>query len=178
MALDTKIRRACCIAALALTLAACSGSGGGEANGPTASISPRPAAESSTTTTTGTPTPEQEVEAAYLNSWDVYANAVRALDPAHVSDIYADTALETVTNEVARLKRNNTPVKVHVEHDLHVQIVEPGHAIVADAYLNHSVFVDPVTGEPTEADPNKRLFENYTLREFQGVWKVVGITRQ
>ena len=71
-----------------------------------------------------------------------------------------------------------TPVKVAVEHKYDVRLVEPGHAIVVDSYVNHSVFVDPKSGESTEPDPNEKLLETYTVRSLEGSWMVVGITRQ
>jgi hypothetical protein len=162
-----------CLLALAAT--ACTGSD--DPKTPAATVDKPPTTEPSTTTSEAQ-TPEEEVEAAYLKSWDIYSEAVRTLDSSHVAEIYAETALATVTSEVDELKRASTPVKVDVNHSYQVQIVGPDRAVVVDAYVNHSVFVDPVSGEPTESDPNKRLLDTYTLKKLEGTWKVVGISRQ
>jgi hypothetical protein len=169
-------RRSLSVLLLVVVVVGCGGSDG--AKGPTATVGAERTTESTTTTTAKALTPEQEVEAAYLKSWDVYAKAVRTFDVSGLRSIYSGTALNTVANEVARLKRNSTPVKVAVDHDYHVQVVEPGHAIVVDSYVNHSVFVDPVSGEPTEPDPHETLVETYTVRDVEGSWMVVGIARQ
>lgn len=169
------LRRSLRALVLVLVVTACSS--GSDAKGPTATVASSKPAES-TTTTAEPKTPEQEVEAAYLKSWDVYAKAVRELDDSHLESAYADTALTTVRTEVQRLKGKATPVKVRVEHHYTIQVVAPDRAVVVDSYANHSVFVDPNSGVPTERDPNERLVETYTIKNIEGSWKVVGITRQ
>jgi len=123
-------------------------------------------------------TPEQEVEAAYLRSWDVYAKAVRELDPAGLEESYTGDALETVRREVERYAAANTPVRVAVDHRTAVQILEDGTAAVFDTYVNHSVFVDPRSGEPTEEDTAETVNETYSLRREGGRWKVASIVRR
>jgi hypothetical protein len=131
-------------AALVATIAAgCSSDGGG----PSASVTTPPTSERTTTTLTV----EQEVEAAYLRSWDVYAKAVRDLDPSGLEESYASPQLERTRADVE--------------------------GRVKDRYRNHSVLLDPSTSEPTEADPNEMVRETYTLKEIDGQWKVVDIAR-
>ena len=151
--------------------------GGDGEDGPSASVttaSSRP----STTSSSVALTPEQEVEAAYLRSWDVYAKAVRELDPAGLEAAYTAEALETVRREVERYANANTPVRVAVEHQIAVQLLDDGTAAVFDTYVNHSVFVDPATGEPTEKDTAQTVNETYSLRREGGRWKVASIVRR
>jgi hypothetical protein len=158
------------VAALLVAAAACGGDDGDK--GPTATIAePK-------STTTEPQTVEEQVEAAYLKSWKAYAKAVRTLDPSGLDVIYADEQLQRTTDEVLRLKAARTPVRVSVEHDIHVQLVRDGLALVRDRYRNHSVLIDPDSGEPREADPNDVLFETYTLKEIYGRWMVVDIVRE
>lgn len=159
------------VAALFVAGVGCGGSGGGD--GPTATI-----ARPKSTTTTAAMTAEARVEAAYLRSWKVYAKAVRTLDASGLDQIYADQQLVRTTDEVRRLQAAGTPVRVSVEHDYRVQIVKDGLALVRDRYRNHSVLIDPTTGEPREPDPNDVLFETYTLKEIYGQWMVVDILRE
>lgn len=156
----------------AVALAGCVGDD--EPEGPSATVDSTPRA----TTTSPARTPEEEVEAAYLKSWDVYAEAMRTLDPAGIDALYADEALEDLRSEVERARQGNTPVRIEVDHDYGVRLLEPGLAVVVDNYVNHSVYLDPATGVPTEPDPNQRVTDMYTLKDFEGTWKVVSITRQ
>lgn len=150
-------------------------SGGDDEEGPSASVT---TASSRPSTTSVALTPEQEVEAAYLRSWDVYAKAVRELDPAGLEAAYTAEALETVRREVERYASANTPVRVAVEHQIAVQLLDDGTAAVFDTYVNHSVFVDPATGEPTEEDTAQTVNETYALRREGGRWKVASIVRR
>jgi len=151
-----------------LILAVSCSSGGSE--GPSASVTTPP--------TTAAQTVEQQVEAAYLRSWDVYAKAVRTLDPSGLDSIYAGKALETVTGEIRRRQSERRPAAVKVEHDLSIEIVNETTAVVVDEYVNHSVRLDPANSAPVEADPNERITESYNLTLVEARWKVSGIVRQ
>lgn len=159
------------IVAALLVAAGCGGDG--DDKGPTATVG-----GAGKTTTTEAKTPEQQVEAAYLKSWDVYAKAVRELDPSGLEQSYADEQLKRTTDEVLRLKAAGNAVRVSVEHDLHVQIVNDGLALVRDRYRNHSVLIDPQSGEAREQDPDNVLQETFTLKEIYGRWMVVDIVRE
>jgi hypothetical protein len=132
-------------------------------------------AEESTTTTREL-TVEEEVEAAYLRSWDVYSEAVAALDDSGLEESFAGPALETVRADVASLREDNTPARMDVEHDFTIEISEEV-ARVVDNYVNHSVLLDGSTGEPIEADPNETLRYEYLLQQIEGTWQVVEIVR-
>lgn len=122
--------------------------------------------------------PKVEVRAAYLEQWDVYAEAVRVLRTDRLDGVFTDEALEVVRREIARRRRTGSPARVRVEHDLAVKIIDATTAVVDDRYINHSVMIDPETGEPTERDPNEIVHEVYTMKKVNGVWKVSAIVRQ
>jgi hypothetical protein len=151
----------------ALTAVACS-DGGSE--GPSASLTTPPSTQAQTV--------EEEVEAAYLRSWEVYAEAVLELDPSGLEETYAGTALETVTREIERRRAERSPAAVKIDHDVSVRVVNTRTAIVIDRYVNHSVRLDPVTSRPIEADPNEKITESYNLIRAEERWKVSGIVRQ
>jgi hypothetical protein len=146
--------------------------GDGDDKGPTATV-----AKADRTTTTEARTPEEQVEAAYLKSWDVYAKAVRNLDPSGLDAIYADRALAIVSKDVEQLRSANTPVRCSVEHNYSISVGGPTFASVHDEYVNHCVLIDPTTGEPSEPDPNKVISETYIFKRFEDRWKVVGIQK-
>jgi hypothetical protein len=167
-------RRSLSVLVLLLGVTACSS--GSDAKGPTASVG-APKTTGSTTTTTATPqTPEQEVEAAYLKSWDVYAKAMRTLDPAGLDDAYSGSALSLREDEVRRLKTAGMPVRIDVEHHYSINVFDGARqALVLDSYRNHSVLLNAETGQPTEPDPNETLSRRYQLEEVDGSWKVVHV---
>jgi hypothetical protein len=157
----------------AALLAGCGGSGGSK--GPTAEVT---APSTAKPTTTVARTPEQQVEAAYLRSWDVFTKAARDLDAEGLNQSFAEAHLARLTDEIERLKRDGTAVRVLVEHGLHVEIVRPDLAIVRDHYRNHSVLIDRRSRAALEPDPNKVLVEVSTLKEVNGLWKVIDVVRE
>jgi hypothetical protein len=161
------MRRWLLLLVVALCAVACSD---GEPDGPSASLTTPPSTEA--------PTVEDEVEAAYLRSWEVYAEAVLELDPSGLEESYAGTALQTVAAEVARRRADRRPARVRVDHDLSVRVVNSTTAIVIDRYTNHSVRLDPDSLEPVEPDPNEQITESYNLTRAEERWKVSGIVRQ
>jgi hypothetical protein len=135
-----------------------------------------PSSSSSSSTTSTPATPEEEVEAAYLRSWEVYAKAVRELDPSGLEESYARDSLETVRAEVERLADANTPIRVDVLHgELVIEFLEKDVAVVFDAYINRSVLLDGSTGEPIEEPQEKTLREAYQMERLEEEWKVVFI---
>ena len=138
----------------------------------TTTVPERPA---STTTTEFDPASvEGEVEAAYLRSWDVYAEAVYnlELDEEALAEVYAGPADwplragDRVAESMRGVRRSST-----VEHDYQVEITGPDTAAVIDTYQNHQVLIDPVTKEPVEADPDEQLVDAaFTLRRVNGTW--------
>lgn len=163
-------RRLLAVGVVLTALVGCSGDDGGD--GPTATVGAADR-EPTTTSTTEALTPEEEVEAAYLKSWEVYAEAVRELDDSRLEEIYAGDALTLRREEIADYRAANTPGIIDVDHDYEISILEPGRALVLDKYVNHSVFIDPISEEPTEKDPSEVLRQRSELRESEGVWRVV-----
>lgn len=167
-------RRLLAILAVALVAAGCSGSD--DPDPPSASVAPTPTTER-TTSTTEALTPEEEVEAAYLKSWDVYAKAMRELDPAGLDEAFAGEALELRRQEVADLKAAGTPAEMRVEHNIAAIRVDGDRASVLDNFINHSVTVDPSTGKPTEEDPNEPYSQTYSLERGETGWLVTFVQR-
>jgi hypothetical protein len=155
-------------------VSACSGGDGDD--GPSASVttaSSRP----STTSSSVALTPEQEVEAAYLRSWDVYAKAVRELDPAGLEESYTGVALATIREEVADYAAARTPLVVKVEHDITIGVLDSDTALVNDRYVNSNYRTDE-RGAPID-DPNDpgTYEDRYQLDRVGGRWLVSRIER-
>lgn len=124
---------------------------------------------------TGVRAVKSEVEQAYLEHWDVYAEALLTLDGSHLPEVLAGAALRVVQKQVKELSAANQPALVRVEHRYRITIVNEDTAIVEDRYINHTVRLDPTTMEPIEPDPNQRVHKSYTLKKVGGVWKVTDI---
>lgn len=153
------------VAALFVAGVGCGGSGGGD--GPTATI-----ARPKSTTTTAAMTAEARVEAAYLRSWKVYAKAMRTLDASGLDTAFAKDALTLRQQEVARLSERHLVARMQVEHQIVRVNVEGEKATLLDNYVNHSVVIDPKTGDPAEPDPNSASSRTYTLERIDGTWFV------
>jgi len=138
----------------------------------TTTVSERPA---STTTTAFDPASiEGQVEAAYLKSWDVYADAVYnlELDEQALSEVYAERSLTTRADEISGRIEDGRAALVDLEHDYEVVIVDPTTAAVLDRFVNHQVLIDPATKAPIEDDPNELLVVNFQMKLLEGSWKV------
>ena len=149
--------------------AACSG--GGSDDGPSAVVT---APERTTTTLSAV---EREVEAAYLKSWDIYADAALRLTTERLAESYAGEQLTRTTADIQDRMRTRWLARISVDHSYHLRLLTPTRAEVHDQYVNHSVRLDPETSEPLEDDPRERVTETYALERTDGKWKVVGIVR-
>ena len=135
---------------------------GGDKATPNASTSPSP-----------TPTDVRgQIEQVYLHYWDVYTDAMLHLDTSHLNEVLADKALQNHIEQVTAQRNKSQPVRIRVEHDYRITLVDQVTASVEDNYINHSVRLDPKTLEPTEQDPNQHVRRSYTLKKVNGVWKV------
>lgn len=142
---------------------------------PTTTAPERPA---STTTTAYDPAAiEGQVEAAYLRSWDVYADAVYnlELDEAALAEVFADEHLETKRNEISSRIDEGRAAHVLIDHDYTIQLVDEATAVIIDQYVNHQVLIDPSTKEPVEDDPNETVADAVTLKLIDGAWRVTRI---
>ncbi|MGH2728816.1 MAG: IMS domain-containing protein [Actinomycetota bacterium] len=119
--------------------------------------------------------PKAQVEQAYLRYWDVYADALLRLDTAKLGDVLTGEALANVRSQVEQQRTKNEPVRVRVEHNYRIVIMDATTSSVDDTYVNHAVRIDPQTKQPTEADPNESVRRTYTLKKVDGVWKVSNI---
>jgi len=178
MAHRWRTTRAPAAAALALALgAACNQSGRTASN----STTTRPLEVTTVvtdppSTTSTTLTEDQEVEKAYLHYWDVYTQALRDLDQSHLDEALAGSALADTQNEIAKLKKDNTPVRNGVEHNYKVVLKNLASANVIDRFRNHLVLFDGSTGIPKEPDPNKVLNYTYSMERRDNTWKVTLVT--
>ena len=171
--------------ALALAAAACSDDGEPAASSTSPSTAETttttaPEREPSTTTTAFDPASvEGEVEAAYLRSWDVYAEAVYdlVLDETALAEVYAETTLDNLKQEIRDRAAEGRAALVRVEHNYEVSVIDASTAVVVDAYRNHQVLIDAETKQPVEPDPNEDLLYSFTLRLIDDAWRVVKIER-
>ncbi len=134
-----------------------------------------PERPTSTTTTAFDPASiEGQVEAAYLKSWDVYADAVYnlELDEQALSEVYAEEHLATKVAEIERRIDQGEAAYVDVEHDYTIQLTDDSTAIVIDRYQNHQVLIDPVTKDPVEPDPDELVSDVITLKLASSKWRV------
>ncbi len=139
-----------------------------------------PERPTSTTTTAFDPASvEGQVEAAYLRSWDVYAEAVYnlELDEAALAEVYAGPSLETRRREIEDRIAAGRAALVRVDHDYQVVPVDSTTAAVVDQFLNHQVLIDPDTKVPIDDDPNERLVVNFQLKLIDGSWRVTFIQK-
>jgi hypothetical protein len=166
---------------LAILLAACSdGDDAGTATtdpsttttAPTTTAAERPA---STTTTAFDPqSVEGEVEAAYLRSWDVYADAVYhlELDDQAFAEVYAGEHLETKTQELERRIADGRAALAIVDHEYTLTKADSNTYRVVDKYRNHQVLIDAATKDPIEPDPDEIVLDVVTIELIDGQWRV------
>lgn len=146
----------------------------------TSTTTTMPERPSSTTTTAFDPASvEGAVEAAYLRSWDVYADAVYdlELDEEALAEVYAERSLTTRMDEIVGRIADGRAAYVQLDHDYDIVIVDGATAAVLDNFTNHQVLIDPDTREPIEGDPNEVLLVNFQMKLLDGVWKVTLIEK-
>jgi hypothetical protein len=157
------MRRWLLLLVVALCAVACSD---GEPDGPSASLTTPPSTEA--------PTVEDEVEAAYLRSWEVYAEAMLELDGSSLGKVFSGAALQAARTELADLREANERALYEIEHDYTID-VKGEEAFVVDNYINHSVTLNGSTREPIEPDPNNRRKQVFVLQRDGSAWKVIEI---
>jgi hypothetical protein len=169
------------LTAVAVTLATVllAGCGGdAESTSPSTTVSAAPSTTAAPSTASTTLSAKAELLAAYDRSWDVYADALRRLDPSQLPTAFAGNALRAVRAEVATQKARRQPVRINVKHDPKVLLVNATDGVVADEGINHSVVLDPATGQPAEQDPEEPFRERRSFRHLDGAWKVVEVIEE
>jgi hypothetical protein len=144
---------------------------------PTTTTAPQITAVSPTTSSS----PQGDADAllgAFQRSWQIYADALRRLDPSRLPTAFAGSALRAAQSEVAAQKGSGQPVRIDVEHHPRVLLVTATDGVVTDEGVNHSVVLDPNTGQPAEPDPNERFTERRSFKFLGGGWKVVEIIEE
>ncbi len=140
-----------------------------------------PTTPSTTATASSSPTPsvEDEVEAAYLNYWDVYSDAVYNLDSSHLSQVMTGPRLDRAIDEVNDLLQQGRAVEIDVVNSPAVIQVDGSSAVLLDEYENSSRFIDPQTKEPlsSPAEP-QTIRDTVTLNLIDGTWKVYDSVRE
>ena len=116
-----------------------------------------------------------QVERAYLRAWDVWADSLLTLDPSRLPEVLTGRALEVITGQVEEQAGKNEPVRIRVEHNYTIVLVNATTASVEDRYVNHNVRLDPETLEPIEEDPNHRERTTFTMKLVDGTWKLAEI---
>jgi outer membrane murein-binding lipoprotein Lpp len=157
-------------------LAGCSDNAGTTSAPTTVAAAPSTTAAPSRTSTTLSA--KAELLAAYNRSWDIYADALRRLDPARLPTAFSGSALKAVQAEVATQKARRQPVRIDVDHDPKVLLVTATDGVVADEGINHSVVLDPATGQPAERDPDEPFRERRSFKFLGEAWKVVEVIEE
>jgi hypothetical protein len=116
-----------------------------------------------------------QVEQAYLRAWDVWADALLRLDPSRLSEVLTGRALEVITGQVEEQAKKDQPVRIRVEHDYTIVLVDATTASIDDRYINHNVRLDPKTMKPIEPDPNRRERITFTMKLVNATWKIAEI---
>jgi len=123
-----------------------------------------------------TPTdPRAQVEQAYLDAWDVWADALLQLDESRLPETFTGRALELISSQVEEQSQANEPVQILAEHNYTITILDEQTASVDDRYINHNVRLDPDTLEPIEEDPSRPEHRSFTLKLVEGTWKIARI---
>src|SRR6266540_4372477 len=165
--------------ALATVAALAAGCQGGTTPGPSStSATAAPTTTAVQPTTASTASASSELVAAYLRSWDVYADALRRLDASRLPTAFAGSALRVARQEVADHKVQGHPSLVRIDHHPKVLLLNATAGLVQDNYQNHSVLLDPKTGVPIEKDPNETVFQRQSLKRIDGAWKVVEVIEE
>jgi hypothetical protein len=116
-----------------------------------------------------------EVLRAWSDYLRVYQEAMRNLDPTHLTDVMAGDALQRITGEVNQLASQHRPVMI-IETDHHVAIVQLSNsaATLADEFLDGSEYVDAKSGQPIKrTTPPDQVLMTYQFKKIGTTWKVI-----
>ena len=116
------------------------------------------------------------MEAAYLKSWDVYADAVYdlVLDEEALAEVYAEEHLD----DQAERDRASHSTRARQRWFASTTTTRSTSSTrrrrsSSMQYRNHQVLIDPETKEPIEDDPNERCRSTFTTcKLIDGGWRV------
>lgn len=153
--------------------------GGGNGSLSEEGTSPSPTESSPSPDSSPKPlSPKEEVREAYLEQWDVYTEAVRVLETDGLEEVFTAKALEVVTNEIKRRRREGTSLALRLKHDVAIRMVDATTAVVDDRYIYRATDINSETGKPEKRYSPDLIHEIYTLKRVNSEWKVSAIFRQ
>lgn len=148
---------------------------------PTSTATPIASPSPATTQPTAKPTVslEDEVAEAYLAYWDAYADAVLNLDIAHMDGFAVGDDLESIREDIERLRSEGSAALIDVVHDFVVTAITPTSSVVIDHVVNNSYLVDPITKEAIAGGgTGETLRYTFYLERGDGRWVVTRATRE
>ncbi|MBV9359296.1 MAG: hypothetical protein JO023_27615, partial [Chloroflexi bacterium] len=119
-----------------------------------------------------------EVVAAYKHYWDVRAEALLNLDPAHLPEVSADPHLTVLQNGIEQLSNEGHAIRTDVQLNFKLLSATSSSAIIVDDFVDNSVYVNPETKEPITDDDETNSLRNesnveFKMQKFDDTWKVV-----
>ena len=116
------------------------------------------------------PDDAEAITRAYLQHWNVFADAMAHLDVSHLGEVFSGAALAAITDQVRTAAADHTPAVIRIlRHRYHVVSITAAMASVDDTYLDQSVWVGD---RPAPATWEHRTF---TLSKEGTSWKVSDI---
>jgi len=148
---------------------------------------PRPVPATATLPVASSPSPSprptvdpvlaDEVSQAYQHYWQVRAEALFDLDASRLPEVMAGEHLADGQQLIAELRSEGRAIQTDVEHHFSVIQASSDSARVADTYIDHSVYVDPVSHDPVSAQADGTVREVYEMNKIDGAWRIVSIDR-
>ena len=119
------------------------------------------------------PPEQRELLAAHARYWELYAEALLALDASRLPEVMTGARLERAREEIARLRAAGHAVRLDVESEPVVGMLRGGEAVVIDRYRNQSYLVDAESLRPVSArGVATTVHASFSLVREEGRWKV------
>jgi hypothetical protein len=128
---------------------------------------------------TATLTAEDEVLAAYVQYVDAYKQALFELDAKYVDGFAAGTELQSIRQEIDKLRAQGVALNVVLTHNPVVAERTATSAVVVDEMINNSFYVDAKTKQPPVASGSGEVLRNsFRLEKVGNRWVVTQAFRQ
>jgi hypothetical protein len=128
---------------------------------------------------TATLTTEDEVLAAYMQYVDAYKQALFELDAKYVDGYAAGAELQSIRQEIDKLRTQGVALKVVLTHNPVVAERTANSAVVVDEMINSSFYVDAKTKQPPVASGSGEVLRNsFRLERVNNRWVVTQAFRQ